>query len=103
MTSDNATNDPDHPQARNGSAGGADPTAAGRNRRPTGGISPDSATRPLIDLSTGASVGWMQRRREKMVAEIQRNRRGDYRVPTWMLVVILLVVVAAWAALIIFG
>jgi hypothetical protein len=104
MTTDNATtNDPDHSQVRSGSADEPDPTAAGRDRRPTGGMQPGSETRPLIDLSTGAQMGWIQRRREKMVAEIQRNRRGDYKVPTWVLVAILVVVVAAWAAVIIFG
>lgn len=44
--------------------------------------------------------GWLERRREKVVAEIQRNRRGEYRVPTWVLVVVLLAFLAGWAALI---
>jgi hypothetical protein len=48
-------------------------------------------------------VGWIQKRREKVVAEIERNRRGEYRVPTWVLAVALAVVVLGWAALIIFG
>jgi hypothetical protein len=43
---------------------------------------------------------WVERRREKVVAEIQRNRRGEYTVPTWVLVLILLAFLAAWAALI---
>ncbi len=104
MTSDNATmNDPDRPQASAGPAGEPEPAAAGRDRRPTGGIQPDSKTKPLIDLTTGTKLGWLQRRREKMVAEVQRNRRGDYTVPTWVLLVALFVIVAAWAALIIFG
>jgi hypothetical protein len=28
---------------------------------------------------------WMQDRREKAVQEIMANRRGEYRVPTWVL------------------
>lgn len=44
----------------------------------------------------GARLGWMQRRRDRIVAEIQRNRRGEYRVPTWVLAVILVAFVAAW-------
>jgi hypothetical protein len=47
-----------------------------------------------------ARRSWMTRRREKMIAEIQRNRRGEYKVPTWVLVVALLAFIAAWAALI---
>ncbi len=34
------------------------------------------------------------------MAEIQRNRRGEYKVPTWVLAAILVAFVAAWAALI---
>jgi hypothetical protein len=40
----------------------------------------------------------VERRRERLAAEIQRNRRGDYTVPTWVLAVTLLAIVAAWAA-----
>lgn len=44
--------------------------------------------------------GWLARRREKIVAEIARNRRGEHKVPTWVLVAILLAVLAGWAALV---
>ena len=44
--------------------------------------------------------GWLGRRRRKIKEEIERNRRGEYRVPTWALVLILLVFLAAWAALV---
>jgi len=47
--------------------------------------------------------GWLERRRERVIAEIERNRRGEYRVPTWVLVVTLLAFLAGWAALIIFA
>jgi hypothetical protein len=48
-----------------------------------------------------ARRSWVERRRDRIVAEIQRNRRGEYRVPTWVLAAILLAFVAAWALLII--
>ena len=48
-------------------------------------------------------VTWYERRRAKISAEIERNRRGEYTVPTWVLVVVLLVIVGAWVAVIIFG
>ncbi|HEX6500514.1 MAG TPA: hypothetical protein VF054_15995 [Micromonosporaceae bacterium] len=48
----------------------------------------------------GARIGWAQRRREKVVAEIQRNRRGEYRVPTWVLAVLLVLLVGGWLALV---
>lgn len=41
-----------------------------------------------------------ERRRQKIRDEIERNRRGEYKVPTWVLVVILIAVLAGWAALI---
>ncbi|WP_229401839.1 hypothetical protein [Micromonospora okii] len=43
---------------------------------------------------------WIERRREKIRAEVERNRRGDYTVPTWVLAVALVVIVGAWLALI---
>jgi len=42
---------------------------------------------------------FMQRRRDKIVEEIQRNRRGEYVVPTWVLAAILLAIVAGFIAL----
>jgi hypothetical protein len=50
-----------------------------------------------------ARQSWINRRRDRIVAEIQRNRRGEYKVPTWLLVVLLVVIVAAWVALIVFS
>ena len=40
------------------------------------------------------------RKREKMRAEIARNRQGGHRVPTWVLAVILVAIVGAWLLLI---
>ena len=53
------------------------------------------------DQAAGRGAGWWQRRRDKVVAEIERNRRGEYAVPTWVLAAILIAIVAAWAAVII--
>jgi hypothetical protein len=37
--------------------------------------------------------GWLQHRKAKVRAEIERNRRGEYRVPTWVLTLSLVVLV----------
>ncbi|MGS2615712.1 hypothetical protein ACVCAH_14500 [Micromonospora sp. LZ34] len=47
-----------------------------------------------------ARQNWVERRREKIRAEIERNRRGEYTVPTWVLAVALVAIVGAWLALI---
>lgn len=39
---------------------------------------------------------FMQRRRDKIVEEIQRNRRGEYTVPTWVLAALLLAIVGGF-------
>ena len=44
---------------------------------------------------------WMQRRRDRIYEEIQRNRRGEYVVPTWVLAAILLAIVGGYIALLI--
>ncbi|GAA1750895.1 hypothetical protein [Luedemannella helvata] len=46
--------------------------------------------------------GYLQKRRAKVRQEIERNRRGEYLVPTWVLIVALVLVVAGFAALMIF-
>lgn len=46
-------------------------------------------------------MNWMERRRQKIAEEIARNRRGEYVVPTWVLAVTLVLVIAAWIALIV--
>jgi hypothetical protein len=45
--------------------------------------------------------GWLQNRREKAVAEITRNRAGEYKVPTWVLGTVLAVIVVFWALIVI--
>ncbi|MDI5938916.1 MULTISPECIES: hypothetical protein [Micromonospora] len=45
-------------------------------------------------------LNWIDRRREKIRAEVERNRRGEYTVPTWVLAAALVVIVGGWLALI---
>ncbi|MEH0843560.1 hypothetical protein V6U81_14340 [Micromonospora sp. CPCC 205711] len=53
------------------------------------------------DRERGAEkLNWVERRREKIREEIARNRRGEYTVPTWVLVVALVAIVGGWFALI---
>jgi hypothetical protein len=47
--------------------------------------------------------GRVDRRRDNIVAEIERNRRGDYRVPTWVLALVLAAMVAAVVAFVLLG
>jgi hypothetical protein len=51
---------------------------------------PDAEQRP-------GRFGLFSLRREKIAAEIARNRRGEYAVPTWVLALVLVLFVAAWA------
>ncbi len=46
-------------------------------------------------------LGWYHRRRQKIADEIERNRRGEYKVPTWVLAAILGLLLAGWLYLII--
>ncbi|GGO29669.1 hypothetical protein [Micromonospora parathelypteridis] len=43
---------------------------------------------------------WVERRRDKIRAEVDRNRRGEYTVPTWVLALALVLIVGGWLALI---
>jgi|SoiMethySBSTD1v2_1073268.scaffolds.fasta_scaffold383066_3 hypothetical protein len=38
---------------------------------------------------------WIDRRRQKIIEEIEANRRGEYTVPTWVLAVALAVMIVA--------
>ncbi len=58
----------------------------------------ESAERNADDVRTN----WVQRRRDRIYHEIQANRRGEYRVPTWVLATVLGLIVAGWLALILF-
>jgi hypothetical protein len=58
---------------------------------------PKPAETPLEAVSPFSRV---QKRRDRIADEIERNRRGEYSVPTWVLALILLAVIGGWAALI---
>ncbi|MGY0005498.1 hypothetical protein [Micromonospora sp. I033] len=60
---------------------------------------PGGETRPGRDSGT-EKLNWIDRRREKIRAEVERNRRGEYTVPTWVLAAALVLIVGAWLALI---
>ena len=47
-----------------------------------------------------AREAWLVRRRRKIREEIERNRRGEYKVPTWALAMILVAVLVGWAAIV---
>jgi hypothetical protein len=51
---------------------------------------------------TQEQVTWgrLERRRERIRAEIRRNRAGGHRVPTWVLAAVLGLFVAGWIWLI---
>jgi hypothetical protein len=51
----------------------------------------------------GSSQGRLAKRRRKIMNEIDRNRRGAYKVPTWVLAACLVLFIAAWAVWIIFA
>jgi hypothetical protein len=38
-----------------------------------------------------------------MIAEVQRNRAGGHRMQTWVMVLALVAMLAAWAAVIVFA
>ncbi|MEU4161241.1 hypothetical protein [Actinoplanes sp. NPDC026670] len=42
----------------------------------------------------------LERRREKIRTEIEKNREGNHRVPTWVLALILVLLIGGWAYLI---
>lgn len=52
---------------------------------------------------TAADVRWarVQRKQARIRAEIERNRAGGHRVPTWALAALLGLVVLAWVILVI--
>lgn len=58
-------------------------------------MNPDQPERSAED------VAWVrvQRKRERIRAEIARNRRGGHKVPTWILAAILGLFVIGWVVL----
>lgn len=61
------------------------------------------AAEPGLPAAVPPRQTYLQRRRDRFVAEIERNREGGHRVPTWVLAAALFAFVALWAAVIIFS
>jgi hypothetical protein len=61
--------------------------------------SSDSAP-PRERSAEDVAWGRLERRRERIRAEIHRNRQGGHRLPTWVLAAILGAVLIAWIYLI---
>jgi hypothetical protein len=61
---------------------------------------PEQAERPE---RTAADVRWarLDRKRGRIRAEIERNRAGGHKVPTWALAAVLGLVILAWLILVI--
>jgi hypothetical protein len=72
-------------------------TEEGRSERPTFG----EALRAGARSSPAAARA--TKRSSKIRAQIERNRRGEYKIPTWVLVAVLVVVLVGWALLIALG
>ncbi|HEY2794750.1 MAG TPA: hypothetical protein VGJ28_20485 [Micromonosporaceae bacterium] len=47
-------------------------------------------------------VDRVNQRRDRIVAEIQRNRRGENAIPTWVLAAVLVLIVVGFTALVVF-
>jgi hypothetical protein len=62
---------------------------------------PDEDPTPMNLFGAPVSQSRLEKRRRKIADEIARNRRGEYRVPTWVLVLCLVLFLGAWAAWII--
>jgi hypothetical protein len=45
--------------------------------------------------------GRVQRKRDRIRAEIQRNREGNHKIPTWVLAVVLGALLVGWVVLIV--
>lgn len=74
----------------------ADRDAARRDERARRAAAPGGDER----TPDGVWASRLQRRRDKIAEEIARNRRGEYTVPTWVLTLALVLVVAGWLALV---
>jgi hypothetical protein len=64
---------------------------------------PPSAHEAETPERTPADVRWarVERKRERIRAEIERNRAGTHKVPTWVLAALLGLVILAWIILVI--
>jgi len=58
---------------------------------------PDKPERSADDVLWGR----INRRRDRIRAEIRRNRAGGHKIPTWVLAAVLLLLLVGWAVLLI--
>jgi hypothetical protein len=73
-------------------------TGGTRNLPPVGAsVEHPEDMSPFSLFGNPTREGRLIRRRRKIAEEIGRNRRGEYKVPTWALVLILVVFIGAWA------
>jgi hypothetical protein len=56
---------------------------------------PDGFGRDHLGRRSLNPVTWAQRRQERVREQVARARRGDHFIPTWMLLVLNLVIIAA--------
>jgi hypothetical protein len=61
------------------------------------GLKPDQ---PPENTPEQVTWGRLERRRERIRAEIRRNREGGHKIPTWVLAAVLGLFVAGWIWLI---
>jgi hypothetical protein len=69
-------------------------------------VDKDDKEPPLeaMGSSTGPPRIWSrQSRRDRIVAEILRNRQGGHKIPTWVLAALLGLIILGFVALLIFG
>lgn len=70
------------------------------DRRPPDDGQPDDPALRHLERPEDVPLNRVQRRRQKIRNEIERNRRGEYSVPTWVLALALVLLVAGWLALV---
>jgi hypothetical protein len=70
------------------------------DRRPPDSGQPDDPAFRVPERPEDVRLSRLARRRHKIRDEIERNRRGDYRVPTWVLALALVLLVGGWLALV---
>jgi hypothetical protein len=57
---------------------------------------------PFFGVSSDGKTRW-ERRKERIRDEIERNRAGDYKIPTWVLTSLLVTIVVAFVLFIAFA
>jgi len=62
---------------------------------------PSEQPRPLERTAEDVLSGRLRRRRERIRAEIHRNRAEPHRVPTWLLAAVLGALVLGWVYLLV--